>query len=102
MEPITIRLAGVTFGNCQENIHLHGGPAITVYDVTREPDNVFDPNAISVDIGPFKFGYLPKHLAQRLAPSMDGGQKFRAELVSINRSPFHDQVGMTVKIAKIN
>ncbi len=101
MKPLTTKLAGVTFDDCQENIHLYGGPAITIYELTREPGNIYDSNAISVDIGPYKFGYVPSYHSEGLALKMDEGRRFRAEFVSINRSPFHEPIGMTVKITEL-
>ena len=102
MNSIITKLAGVTFDNCQENIKLYGPPAITDYELKREPHNPYDPNVISVDIGPFRFGYLPKPLAGKLAPKIDHGEKYKTEFLSLNKSPFHEPIGMTVKITEIN
>ena len=102
MNSIITKLTGVSFGNCQENINLYGPPAITTYELNREPDNPFDSNAIRVGIDLYKFGYVPKPYAKKIAPKMDVGKKFMVESVSLNQSPFHNIVGMTVKITEIN
>lgn len=96
-----ITLAGVTFGPCQENIKNYACPTelgIDEYELVREPDNPADPNAVRVEICGFKFGYIPKEQAQEISSIMDNGQNLAAQFVSVNRSPFHDTVGLTVRI----
>ena len=98
-----IKLAGVTYGPCQQNIKNFACPTelgIYEYDLVREPDNPADPNAVRVEIGGFKFGYIPKELAREISPIIDNGHNFVAHFVSVNRSPFHDTVGLTVKITE--
>jgi hypothetical protein len=97
----TITLAGVTYGPCQENIKNYACPmelGIDEYDLVREPENPADPNAVRVEICGFKFGYVPRHLAQKISPLLKSGHHFSAKFVSLNRSPFHDIVGLTVRI----
>jgi hypothetical protein len=54
------------------------------FELEREPDNEYDPNAIKVLLpvrqGQFKLelGYIPKEMAARIAPEMDSGRKFSA------------------------
>ncbi len=98
IKPIVTRLAGVTFDNCQENIKLFSHPSFNTYEVRREFGNLHDPNAVRVTIGNCKMGYLPKRIAQEIAPLIDTGDSFVAEHVSLNTSPWHDTVGLTVKI----
>lgn len=97
MELIT-KLAGVKFGDCQQNIKLFGNPGINTYDMRREPLNPFDPNAVWVGTGTYHMGYLPKPVASRIAPYMDVGRRFMAEYVSLNSHPDYDTVGLTVRI----
>jgi len=102
MELIT-KLAGVTFGDAQDNIKLFGCPDILTYAVIREPDNPYDPNAIKISLFDlWVMGYLPKHIAKELAPMMDAGKDFRAYFVCLNTSPYHDVVGMTIKLVEKN
>ncbi len=101
MEPIFTKLAGVTFGDCQQNIRLYGNAiklGIYEYDLIREPENPHDPYAVRVCFVNFCLGYLPTPIAEKIAPFMDAGRRFEAEFVSLNRSPYHDTVGLTVKI----
>ncbi len=98
---ITIKLAGVTFGDAQNNIKLFGCRDILTYALIREPDNPHDPNAIRVTlIDKWFMGYIPKHIAKDLAPLMDVGINLVAYFVCLNESPYQDTVGMTVKIVE--
>ena len=102
MSSITVKLAGVTFDQCQENINFYGPTAFSTFELNREPDNPYDQNAIWVGIGQYKFGYIPKYQAVALSAKMDGGRAFVAVSASVNRSAYHNTVGMTVKIKEIN
>lgn len=102
-KPITTRLAGVTFSDAQQNIKKFGCRDIMTYALIREPDNIHDPNAIRVSLFDLFFmGYVPRHIARDLAPLMDSGRSFQAYFVQRNESPYHDTVGMTVKIVETN
>ena len=96
-----IKLAGVTYGPCQENIKNYACPTelgIDEYELVREPDNPADPNAVRVEIAGFKFGYIPKEQAQEISSIMDNGHKLVAVFVSLNQHPYHETVGLTVRI----
>lgn len=99
MEPKTIKLRGVTKDGCQENIDLYAW-CFKTYEMIREPYNPYDPNAIRVGMGTCKMGYVPTEIAQVIAPLMDQGHSFVAEHVCLNQSPWHETVGLTVKIIK--
>lgn len=85
-KPITTKLAGVSFGDAQENIKKFGCQDIGSYALIREPDNSHDANAIKVSLFDIWFmGYVPKVIAKDIAPMMDAGRMFDANLsVSIN------------------
>jgi len=101
IKPITIKLTGVTFGNCQANIRQYGCPDIGTYAVIREPDNQHDSNAVRVSLfGIYEMGYLPKKVAKKVAPLMDTGRHFLAELVCRNEYPLFENVGLTVRIVE--
>ena len=102
MIPIITRLSGVIFDEAQENIKTFGCKDIGTYALVREPGNSNDPNAIRVEVGGHIMGYIPKQLAQTLAPMMDGGKAFIAELVRRNESPRYERVGLTVRIVETN
>jgi hypothetical protein len=100
-QPITIKLAGVSFGCCQENIMKWGCADIGTYAVDREPENPYDPYAVKVSLfGIFPMGYVPKHVAEKLAPLMDDGRTFLAEFICRNEYESYETVGLTVRIVE--
>ncbi|MFO8163932.1 MAG: HIRAN domain-containing protein [Desulfatiglandales bacterium] len=100
MKEIITKIVGVTYDDAQENIKIFGCKDIGSFALLREPNNPHDRNAIRVDIGGKKLGYIPRHLAKRLAPEIDAGKRFLAYFVRRNESPLHRIVGLTVKIVK--
>ena len=100
MQKRVIRLAGVTYGDAQQNIRRFGSRDIGSYRLVREPENPHDPNAIRVELAELFLGYIPRDLAKNLAPLMDAGRSFLALFVNRNESPFHDTVGLTVEIVE--
>ena len=100
MKHLIIKLAGVTVGDAQENIKKFGCRDIGSFALVREPDNPHDPNAIRVELAGLYLGYVPRYIAKDLAPQMDAGRNLFALFVSRNEHPFHDTVGLTVKIVE--
>ena len=99
--PLIVKLAGVSFGNAQDNIKTFAKPDIRWFAMVREPGNQHDPNAIRVALfGEFFMGYIPKDIAAHLAPLMDAGRVFDAEYVYVSRHPLHEMVGLSVKIVE--
>ncbi len=95
-----IKLVGVTIDDAQENIKKFGCKDIGSFALVREPDNPHDPNAIRVELAGLYLGYVPRHIAKNLAPQMDAGRRLIALFVNRNEHPFHDTVGLTVKIVE--
>ena len=100
MFSMIFKLVGVTADDAQENIRKFGCRDIGSFALVREPDNPHDPNAIRVELGGLYLGYVPRQIAKKLAPQMDAGKRFIALFVSRNEHPFHDTVGLTVKIVE--
>lgn len=100
MKSTITKLAGVTFADAQQNIRKFGSRDIGSYRLVREPNNTHDPNAIRVELAGLFLGYIPRDIAEKLAPLMDGGRSFLALFVCRNESPFHDTVGLTVEIVE--
>ena len=99
--PITTKLAGVSYGDAQDNIKQFGCADIGTYALIRESDNPHDSNAIKVSVaGIWDMGYLPRDVSEDLAPMMDNGRTFLAEFVHRNENSEHDLIGMTVKIVE--
>jgi hypothetical protein len=100
-ESEVVELAGASYGGAQENIRQWGCEYIATYELVREPFNPFDSNAIKVAvIGQVFLGYVPRYLARILAPMMDAGRRFIAEFVSVNKYPYRNSVGLTVRIVE--
>lgn len=95
-----IKLVGVTVGDAQENIKKFGCEDIGSFRLVREPENPHDPNAIRVEVAGKYLGHIPKDNAKELAPQMDAGRRLIALFVNRNEHPFHDTVGLTVKIVE--
>jgi ADP-ribosylglycohydrolase len=81
MDAIETKTAGVTFGNRQKAIeHLaQYRPQDIIITLRRERENAHDANAIAVVAavtgkGSYTMDYVPKALAQFLAPLMDSGK----------------------------
>jgi single-stranded-DNA-specific exonuclease len=52
-------------------------------DLVRQPQNAFDPNAVAVHFGRLQIGFVKKAIAARIAPNMDAGERYRAEIKHI-------------------
>ena len=95
------KLTGTSQPQLQENVKTYGGPDLPPYELIREPENPHDPNAIKVALfGHFDLGYIPRQQALHLAPLLDEGEDLVAEFIMLNKSPYYEQVGITVKIKK--
>lgn len=72
----------------------------------RDPDNEHDANAIEIHVaalgrGPGAFiGFVPAHVAERLAPSLDRGDEWRATVSKVMIDPDHeDRPGAVLNLA---
>ncbi|HEX6806882.1 MAG TPA: DEAD/DEAH box helicase [Gemmatimonadaceae bacterium] len=82
--PITVPLRGVSFGNRRfAALNLTSGGAVRL---VRDYDNVVDQNAIRVLDGSEELGFLPRDIAQVLAPEIDTGLKVQATVTEIRIS----------------
>ena len=77
MKRMIIKLAGVSYGNAQENIQMFGYKDIYWFGVRRESNNPHDPNAISIHCVGQHLGYVPRGNAKTLAPRMDADRRWR-------------------------
>lgn len=98
MDEIIVKIAGVTFDDAQNNIKQLEMMTVERIDLIREPSNLYDSNAIRVENKGCYLGYIPKQIGKDLAIKMDLGAILHAIFVRVNRSPYHDAVGLTVKI----
>lgn len=75
------KVVGVSFEGRQAVVGgLRDGVAV---DLVREPQNPHDPSAIAVRYGALQLGFLRREIAARLAPIIDGGERYVARVASI-------------------
>jgi hypothetical protein len=86
---VKTNVAGVTFRNVDRKSRQKlirercmAGQPVTL---KREPDNKYDRNAIAVSIegGLYQIGSLHSDVAAKLAPLLDAGHKFKAEVLDV-------------------
>ncbi len=75
------KVVGVTFEGRQDAIAglVPGVPL----RLERDPANAYDTNAIGVWYGNLHLGFLKKAIAARIAPNIDAGERYRAEIKHI-------------------
>ncbi|MBF0550631.1 MAG: HIRAN domain-containing protein [Deltaproteobacteria bacterium] len=96
-----IRLKGVIYNNAQQHIKELSKKKNKEIYLEREPNNIHDSNAIQVKWGDKFLGYIPTNDAQRIAPLIDSGIEFKVYFVKINKSSYHETVGLTVEIEEV-
>lgn len=107
MATITSRLAGVTFQN-EYPYRLHYlrkavGDFPLEASLIRDPENEYDANAIAVLCGGSFIGFIPASLAEKLAPKLDAGEKWRVIEAEILIHPEHeDRPGVEIKLERVN
>ena len=91
-------LVGVNFENRLETIKEHAYPN-SRYKLVRQPDNVYDKNAVMVTANGHDIGFLPnnkrRRLADEIAPLLDSGVALR---VHFRRMLLNNKTGDTVGI----
>ena len=69
-------------------------------ELRRDPDNEHDPNAIAVHAGGEQVGWVPRELAEELAPQLDEGETYSAIVLrEQRRSPRDPRHGLTMLLA---
>ena len=75
------KIVGVTFEGRQDLIAgLQPGQEL---ELVRQPENAYDPNAVAVHYGRLQLGFVRKAIAARIAPNIDAGERYRAEIKHI-------------------
>ena len=81
MLPLQTQVSGVYYKNrLFAALRVKTGDAL---DLRRDCDNSVDPNAIAVYHRAGQVGFLPKNLAQRLAPELDSGEAITAMVAGV-------------------
>lgn len=73
-------------------------------EMRRNPYNEYDANAIEIRRSDTDdlLGHLPKELAKRIAPDMDGGVSWEAAITAVDIHPDHwDRPGLSITIRRI-
>lgn len=72
------KIVGVSFEGRQDVINgLRPG---LVLELERQPENPYDANAVAVRYGRLQLGFIKKGIAARIAPNIDAGERYRAEV----------------------
>jgi single-stranded-DNA-specific exonuclease len=75
------KIVGVSFDGRQEFIAgLQPGDRL---ELVRQPENEKDPNAVAVFFGTLHLGFVRAPIAQRIAPNMDAGERYGAEVTGV-------------------
>jgi single-stranded-DNA-specific exonuclease len=91
------KIVGVTFEGRQDLIAgLQPGQEL---DLVRQPENAFDANAIAVHFGRLQLGFVRKPIAARIAPNIDAGERYRAEVRHITGGGTRS-VGVNIWVAR--
>jgi HIRAN domain len=99
-----LRVAGVAgaarhHGEALESADVAPGAAL---ELRRDPGNEHDPNAIAVHGlgGGGQVGWVPRELAEEIAPELDAGQPWTAVVLREQRaSPRDPRTGLTMLLA---
>jgi single-stranded-DNA-specific exonuclease len=91
------KIVGVSFEGRQDLVAgLLPGFAL---ELQRQPENPHDPNAVAVRYGALQLGYLRREIARRLAPNMDGGDRYAASVASITGGGVRN-VGVNIHVRR--
>jgi single-stranded-DNA-specific exonuclease len=75
------KIVGVSFEGRQDLVGgLKPGDPL---ELERQPENEHDPNAIAVRFGNLQLGFLRREIARRLAPNIDGGDRYSARVDTV-------------------
>ncbi|HEY0615833.1 MAG TPA: DEAD/DEAH box helicase [Candidatus Elarobacter sp.] len=92
------KVVGVTFEGRQDVVAgLQPGAPL---ELRRQPDNAYDPNAIGVWFGALQLGFLKREIAQRVAPNIDGGERYTAEVTAVTGGGTRS-VGVNVYVTRL-
>jgi single-stranded-DNA-specific exonuclease len=92
------KVVGVSFEGRQDVVAgMRAGAAL---ELRRDPKNAYDPNAIGVWYGALQLGFLKREIAQRIAPNIDGGERYTAEVTAVTGGGTRS-VGVNVYVTRV-
>ena len=75
------KVVGVSFEGRQDVVEaMRPGEAV---ELRRDPDNAFDSSAVGVYYGTLQLGFLKRPIAARIAPNIDAGERYTAEVTAV-------------------
>lgn len=116
VSPFSAKVVGVSFvpgypGNLldlsaiSDEARIEGEPLAAV--LRRNPNNEYDPNAVEVHVpalgdGGF-IGHLTRPIVARLAPDIDAGGRWQAEVDDVLIDPDHmDRPGISINVKRMD
>jgi single-stranded-DNA-specific exonuclease len=92
------KVVGVTFEGRQDLVAgLRAGDRLTL---VRRPENPHDANAIAVCYGDLQIGFIHKAGARRLAPKIDEGIRYSAEVTSVTGGGSRTR-GVNIRVVRL-
>jgi single-stranded-DNA-specific exonuclease len=93
------KIVGVTFEGRQNIVAgLRGDEPV---ELVRRPDNEHDPNAIEVRFGMLQLGYLRREIARRLAPRIDAGDSYVANVSGVTGGRNGRSTGVNLHVRRV-
>lgn len=71
-----------------DRVYKHDSLFTRDFNLTREPDNEYDKNAIKVTVDEFHIGYIPKDIALKLAPVLDSTDYKIEAMLNVKGGPY--------------
>ena len=97
-----VRISGVA-GAAQHHADVLAGDDVAPgrpLELRRDPGNQYDANAIAVLAGGVQVGWVPRELAEEIAPAIDRGEPYSALVLREQRaSPRDPRTGLTMLLA---
>jgi single-stranded-DNA-specific exonuclease len=93
------KVAGVSFEGRQDTVAaLRRGEAV---ELRRDAANAHDPNAIGVWYGALQIGFLKREIAKRVAPNIDGGERYTAEVTQVTGGIGTRSYGINIFVTRV-
>ncbi len=97
--PYDVEVQGIRYENrTMVSLQANPGQAVTL---VRDYDNLVDRNAIAVNLLNQDMGYIPRHVAQILAPEMDTGSTLEATILNVDRTKHPPRVSIRIEMSSL-
>jgi single-stranded-DNA-specific exonuclease len=92
------KVVGVSFG--QRQSIAAGLEAGAQLELVRDPSNEKDANAIEVRYGRLQVGFIRREIAKRIAPNIDAGDRYTAEVGDVTGGGPDRHVGVNIRVRR--